>query len=411
MERDLADKFIEQIKEGGVGAWSSGWTNLGGNAMPHNPTGRPYSGVNTVILWINGWSYKSNTWGTYHAWKKVAQKHAISQGEFTIESNKDGSTWKRTTKYYGVQKGESATQVILYKRITYKGTKENEDGDDESYTGYNLMTKVFDVFNRDQTGLPEEHTDVELEDAADFTDVEEELEFCLEYYIDNPNRSLIREGDMVPTPHKNAGQKHEGDVMWVMKSPKAILLKHGGDRAFYTSTKDRIALPLRDQFKENARYLSTKGHECVHSTGHPLRLNRALGNSFGGKEYAKEELIAEFGTAMLLGAFGIQGELRNVEYINSWVEVLNKEPAFLLEAAKKAQHASNYIIDPWQDHIIKRDAALDALGERLKGKTLVIDQMCYESIMFEREEERVKAMEEKGLAFPAISYIDEEEEE
>ena len=243
--------------------------------------------------------------------------------------------------------------------------------------------RYFTVFNRDQTNLPVEKTDVELEEAEDFSDTEAELEFCLEYYIDNPNRSAKKIGDIMPD-----GSKAE-EVCWVMKSENPILLKHGGDRAFYTKGADRIALPLQEQFDSNGHYLSVKGHEIIHSTGHPLRLNRKLGNAFGSDDYAKEELIAEFGTAMLLGSFGIQGELRNVEYINNWATVLSKEPRFLMTAAQRAQKAVNYVLEPWLDHVIARDEDFDKMGESLKGKSIDIDEIAHERIrtaMLEEEE-------------------------
>ena len=314
--------------------------------VARSPQGRPYRGINTVILWISGFEYTSNTWGTYNAWKKTGRKHAIREKEFTVETNKDGSTWKKTTEYYGVKKGEGGTTVVLWKPSAYRS--ENKDTGEEEIRQSVLM-RYFTVFNRDQTNLPVEKTDVELEEAEDFSDTEAELEFCLEYYIDNPNRSAKKIGDIMPD-----GSKAE-EVCWVMKSENPILLKHGGDRAFYTKGADRIALPLQEQFDSNGHYLSVKGHEIIHSTGHPLRLNRKLGNAFGSDDYAKEELIAEFGTAMLLGSFGIQGELRNVEYINNWATVLSKEPRFLMTAAQRAQKAVNYVLEPWLDHVIARD--------------------------------------------------------
>ncbi len=367
-ERKLADDFISQIKSGEVGAWSSGWTNLGGAAMPHNPKGRPYSGINTVILWLRGFDYNSNTWGTYNAWKEVARKHAIKEGNFELKVGRDGKPYKHTTEWFGVKKGEEGTNIILWKPLTYKSEKENKTtGEMETTIGTTMLMRVFTVFNRDQTGLPEIITDTELEEAEDFNRPEQELENCLNYYIEKPNRKLIGVGEILPS-----GEKAE-EPEWVIKSGE-ILLKHGGDRAFYTSGRDRIALPLREQFNSNARYLSTKGHEIIHSTGHPLRLNRNLGNSFGSEDYAKEELIAEFGTAFLIGSFGIQGELRNVEYINNWASVLSKEPRFLITAAQRAQKAVNYVLDPWLEHEVWREQEMEVLAEKLEGKTIVIEE-------------------------------------
>ncbi|WP_205748200.1 zincin-like metallopeptidase domain-containing protein [Dyadobacter luticola] len=47
------------------------------------------------------------------------------------------------------------------------------------------------------------------------------------------------------------------------------------------------------------------GHEVTHATGRPSRLNRNMLGKFGTKEYAEEEMIAEFGSVLLLHKFGI----------------------------------------------------------------------------------------------------------
>lgn len=110
-------------------------------------------------------------------------------------------------------------------------------------------------------------------------------------------------------------------------------------------------MPERKQFESNLHYLSVLGHECVHSTGHALRMNRPLGNSFGSKEYAFEELIAELGSAFLMGAFGLSGDMRHTEYLASWIRILKDKPEALMEAASKAQKAVDFIVDPYVEHI------------------------------------------------------------
>ena len=64
--------------------------------------------------------------------------------------------------------------------------------------------------------------------------------------------------------------------------------------AFYSVTDDKICMPPRESFKSANSYYATMLHEIAHSTGHPSRLNRPLNNKFGTKDYAYEELIAEF---------------------------------------------------------------------------------------------------------------------
>ena len=369
-EQKLADDFIRKIREGEVNGWTKGWKMLGGDTMPHNHKGRPYSGVNTVILWLSGMEYESNTWATYNGWKEESRKHAIKEGKFETKISRKGEPYKHTTEWYGVKKGEVGTTIVLYKPSGVRvGEKKNkETGENEEYLYQKLLLRCFEVFNRDQTGLPRiAKEEIELT-ADEFAENELNLENCLNYYVDNPNRVAKGIGDILPN-----GQKAE-EAVWVLRDG-SIELKHGGDRAFYTSGRDRIALPLREQFEDNASYLSVKGHEIVHSTGHPLRLNRALGNRFGSEDYAKEELIAEFGTAFLLGNFQIQGELRNVEYINNWATVLAKEPKFLTTAAQKAQKAVNYILDPWQQNVEEIEISIEEALRRVGDKTIMVDEL------------------------------------
>jgi len=316
MMRDLADTFIDRLQEGDFGAWSKSWASLGMDAMPHNVRGSSYRGINTIILWLSGFEYDSAQWGTYDQWKKLAVKHAISKGEFELVDGRKGP-WKKTTKWYGVKKGEAGTTIIFWKPSTYK--KENKDtGEDEDRVSFLLRT--YTVFNRSQTDLPPlEKVEGSEMVAKDFSTLEKDLDDCLVHYMETAKGGPIQ-------------------------------LKHGGDRAFYTPSRDRIALPLRKQFKTNLHYLSVKGHECIHSTGHALRENRANMNRFGSEDYAFEELVAELGSAFMMGAFGLQGEMLHAEYLASWVRILNDEPEALMKAATKAQKAVDFVVDPYIEH-------------------------------------------------------------
>lgn len=315
MMRDLADNFIEKIQSGDFGAWKKSWASLGMNAIPHNVRGTSYRGINTVILWLSGFDYQSPQWGTYEQWKKLAVKHAISKGEFTLEEGRKGP-WKKTTKWYGVKKGEGGTTIIFWKPQTWKET----DADGEEQDRVSFLLKTYTVFNRDQTDLPPlEKVEGSEYVAKEFNDMELEFNSALAHY-----RFTTKGGP--------------------------VKLKHGGDRAFYTPVSDRIAMPERKQFETNLHYLAVLGHECIHSTGHALRMNRALKNSKGSEDYAFEELIAELGSAFLMGAFGLSGDLRHTEYLASWVRILKDEPEALMRAASKAQKAVDHIVDPYVEH-------------------------------------------------------------
>lgn len=71
------------------------------------------------------------------------------------------------------------------------------------------------------------------------------------------------------------------------------------NEAFYNITNDSITLPALDQFLSEGEALATASHEICHSTGAKGRLNRDYG-SWGTDLYAKEELVAEFGSMFFL---------------------------------------------------------------------------------------------------------------
>ena len=92
---------------------------------------------------------------------------------------------------------------------------------------------------------------------------------------------------------------------------------------------------------------STILHEFTHWTGHPSRLNRDMKGSFGSEDYAKEELVAELGSAILCQSLGLSIDgLQHNEYIGAWIKKL-KEPSgyqYLFRASAKAQKAVDYLL-------------------------------------------------------------------
>lgn len=120
----------------------------------------------------------------------------------------------------------------------------------------------------------------------------------------------------------------------------AMAIKHGGDKAFYSPSEDYIALPHFDQFKSEALYSSTLAHELTHSTGHKDRLNRDLSGMFGCAKYAKEELIAELGSAFLMAELGLEYEARHAAaYLQSWISGLKDDKKLIFQAAAAASKA------------------------------------------------------------------------
>ena len=56
-------------------------------------------------------------------------------------------------------------------------------------------------------------------------------------------------------------------------------------------------MPEKEQFQSGEDFYGTLFHEMVHSTGDEGVLDRLQPTSFGSKEYAREELLAELGSA------------------------------------------------------------------------------------------------------------------
>lgn len=130
-----------------------------------------------------------------------------------------------------------------------------------------------------------------------------------------------------------------------------LIQVRGAQRAAYSPLLDQIVMPDKNQFHSVDAYYSTIFHEMIHSTGHEKRLKRAGFDGeyhrFGSKGYAFEELVAEFGAAMLASYCGVDTSLQdgqNAAYINSWLKVIKEDPTICYKAASKAQAAVDFIL-------------------------------------------------------------------
>jgi antirestriction protein ArdC len=107
---------------------------------------------------------------------------------------------------------------------------------------------------------------------------------------------------------------------------------------------DFVQVPPQPAFFEQINYYRTCLHELTHATGHASRLGRDLTNSFGSKDYAREELIAEMGSAFLCAALGIVPTVRHADYLASWLAVLREDNRAIFRAAGAASKAADWIL-------------------------------------------------------------------
>lgn len=146
-----------------------------------------------------------------------------------------------------------------------------------------------------------------------------------------------------------------------------IEFRVGGNRAYYVPAQDYVQVPPQPAFFEQINYYRTCLHELCHGSGHPSRLNRNLVTSFGSKDYAREELIAEMGSAFLCAALGIVPTVRHADYLGSWLEVLREDNRAIFRAASAASKAADWLLARHasaQAEAVQGDSSLDDSGER-----------------------------------------------
>lgn len=300
----VTDKIIAALEKG-TSPWRKPWkTVAGGHAgtmrgLPANAvTGRAYSGINVLLLWIDA----ADKGFTSHRW--LTFKQALDVGG-------------------NVRKGEKSTLVTLFKPFEKKETDEQgkplfDDQGNAVVSQRNFMTS-FHLFNVEQCeNLPEKLLmPVSVTGGAEDTPEQDDIE-----RIQRAEQVVTCSG--VPVVHRYQ------------------------DRAFYSPCADRITMPEAVQFTCPADYYSTLLHELVHSTGHLSRLARegitSSTRRFGDPVYAFEELVAEIGSAFLCAELGIQGDVQHESYIASWLKALKEDKKAIFQASRFAREAFEYLI-------------------------------------------------------------------
>ncbi|SKA10944.1 Antirestriction protein ArdC [Cetobacterium ceti] len=180
------------------------------------------------------------------------------------------------------------------------------------------------------------------------TGKEEKVKIKLDPPIPNYFR-VFNASDVEGIPPLNLKPLEKNETLKIaeefIKSSKVPIVETAQPEAFYTSTREKIVIPLKETFKNQEHYLATVLHEMVHSTG--KELGRDMGNHFGSEKYAKEELIAELGAMMLQGKLGIKLDDSHIDnhgaYLKSWVSVLKNDFNELFKASIEAEKASELL--------------------------------------------------------------------
>lgn len=123
------------------------------------------------------------------------------------------------------------------------------------------------------------------------------------------------------------------------------IIQNDGNSAFYSMKEDRIVVPRKENFPDQRDFYGTLSHEMVHSTGIKERLDRDMSGMFGTESYAREELVAELGSAILSSMTGITTSIKedNLQYLKNWTEAIGNDPGIITGAVSEAASAAELI--------------------------------------------------------------------
>lgn len=183
-------------------------------------------------------------------------------------------------------------------------------------------------------------------DAKTGEEIDAEIPFLKSYNVFNVEQidGLPEHFYAKPAPRSSTIQRIERAEAFFAATRADI--HHGGNRACYVISQDRIDLPVFEAFRDAESYYATLAHETVHWTRHESRLNREFGRKRWGDEgYAMEELVAELGSAFLSADLELTPEIRedHAAYIASWLEVLKRDKRAIFTAASHAQRAADFL--------------------------------------------------------------------
>ena len=278
---EVTAKIISEL-EGGRIPWVQPWGKVGASTpgLPRNAVTGRHYSGVNVLI----------------LWGALFEYGYASQGWLTFRQALDAGGC--------VRKGERGVTVVYADRFTPEGEKARakETGEDARSVPF---LKRFTVFNLAQCeGLRPGLT---------------------------PDPEPLPEREVVP-------------VAEAVITASGVDFRIGGDKAYYVPSVDYVQVPPQPAFYDQINFYRTALHELCHASGHPSRLNRNLTNAFGSKDYAREELIAEMGSAFLCAALGIVPTVRHADYIASWLEVLREDNRAIFRAASAATKATDWLL-------------------------------------------------------------------
>ena len=175
----------------------------------------------------------------------------------------------------------------------------------------------------------------------------------------------------------DTASENQAAALIVENYPNPPAIKHEGNQAYYSPSGDYVKMPKKEQFDSINDYYRTLFHELTHSTGHEKRLDRGINLMLEKEDYAKEELVAEFGAVFLSAWAGIMwyNNKNHAAYLKSWnsaIKEAENDNKFLMKAASLAQAATDYILNlnaAGQPAFLSKYEKLDKKAEKPKPES------------------------------------------
>lgn len=352
--------------------WEKPWFTEGALVWPRNLHGRRYNGGNALMLMLHAEKegYRLPVWCTFNSIQR------------DLNPQQKGSEEREAVH---VLKGEKSFPVFLTTfTVIDKDTKEKIPWEDykklsnDERKQYNVYPKnqVFNVFNVAQTNLQQVRPEL-------YAKLEEQ---CV---VKLPEQK----GEVFSFPVIDAMIENDAWVCPIRPEQQ--------DRAYYSVSKDHIVVPTKEQFVDGESFYGTLLHEMTHSTGASSRLGRLKACTFGDDNYAREELVAELGSALICQQNGVQKHVKgdSAAYLKSWLKELEESPDFIrtvMSDVKKATAVINYRMQDVSQQLENGQTVQPYSEEQaVFDPTLVPEEVPFKETpkVEDREEEEIAAME------------------
>jgi len=217
-------------------------------------------------------------------------------------------------------------------------------GKGEYYLTYKQALALGGNVKKGAKGIPVVYWNIKKEERNAVGDITQRGSYLLRYYTvfaledtENVKVNLPERKTLNFTPIQEVER---------LVAASGAVIKHEGQRAFYSPSSHTITMPAKESFVSVEHYYATLLHELTHWTRTEVEKDIAWGN-FGNESYSKEELTAEVGANFLLSYCGIDASAtfdNSVAYLNNWIGKLTNDPKLIISASSQAQKRFDWLL-------------------------------------------------------------------